>query len=338
MDKQAKAMLLILVPLALLAGAATYMIWSAMAAGDKPGRSPAEMAAISVCVLAAVSLTVAAAFAQPGAIRMSAERESALATGHSDRRTVFENLWMRPLLWLLLLLAHRLAMPKAKEWLRRTLVAAGSPNYYTPEEYLALSMLVGVALGTLLSLLNLMFSGEPSVVSFLGGVLIGTGMAIYHMHDRAARRIRLISKRVPYSLDLIALAMGAGATFTEAVKTVVREKTDDPFNVELRAMLAEIELGTVRRKALLNLSDRVPLDSLRSIIASVVQSEDLGTPLGQVLHDQATLLRQQRSVRAENAAAIASVRILIPCLLLVMAVVLTVFGPMIISTRQGGLF
>ena len=98
MDKQAKAMLLILVPLALVAGAATYMVWTAAAGDNKPGRSPAEMAAISVCVLAAVSLTVAAAFAQPGAIRMSAERESALATGHSDRRTVFENLWMRPLM------------------------------------------------------------------------------------------------------------------------------------------------------------------------------------------------------------------------------------------------
>jgi tight adherence protein C len=338
MDKQVKAVLLILLPLALVVGAAAYLGWAAVTADRTGGRPPLELAIVSVCVLAAISLAVAAAFAQPGAIRMSAERESALATGHSDRRTVFENIWLRPLMWLLLLLAHRLAMPKAKEWLRRTLVAAGSPNYYTPEEWLALALLVGVLAGTALSLLNLAVTGEPSLTAFVGGLVLGTGLTVYHMYDRAARRIRLISKRVPYSLDLIALAMGAGATFTEAVKTVVREKGEDPFNIELRAMLAEIELGTIRRKALLNLSDRIPLDSLRSIIASVVQSEDLGTPLGEVLHDQATLLRQQRSVRAENAAAVASVRILIPCLLLVMAVVLTVFGPVIITTRQGGLF
>jgi tight adherence protein C len=289
--------------------------------------------------MGAVSLAVAAAFAQPGAIGMSAERASALATGHSDRRTLFENLWTRPVLWLLLLLSHRLAAARAKAWLRQTLVAAGSPNFYTPEEYLAISLLVGVLAGMVLSFLNFLVYSQPSLVAFAGGVVFGTVLAVYHMHDRAGRRIRLISKRVPYSLDLIGLAMGAGATFTEAIKTVVREKGEDPFNVELRAMLAEMELGTTRRKALQNLSGRIPLEALRSIIASVIQSEDLGTPLGDVLHDQATLLRQQRSVRAENAAAVASVRILIPCLFLVLAVILTVFGPIILLiNKQGGLF
>ena len=141
-----------------------------------------------------------------------------------------------------------------------------------------------------------------------------------------------------YALDLIALSMGAGATFTEAVRTVVREQTDAPFHVELRTMLAEMDLGTVRSKALVNMADRVPLDTLRSIVGAVVQAEELGTPLGQVLHDQATLLRDQRSVRAENAAAAASVRILLPCMLLVLAVLLTVFSPIILKMLHGGLF
>ena len=328
MDRQVKAVLLILAPLTAVVGLCAYLVsqnW--------------VTAGASVCAMGAVSLAVSAAFAQPGAIRMSAERASALATGHADRRTVFENLWTRPILWLLLLLSHRLAVPKAKAWLRRTLVAAGSPKFYTPEEYLALSLLGGIVLGVLLSLLNVLAYGEPSGVAFVGGLAIGVGLMLYQIHNRAAARIRTISKRIPYALDLVSLAMGAGATFTEAVKTVVREKGDDPFNVELRAMLAEMELGTTRRKALLSLSARIPLDSLRSIVASVVQSEELGTPLGDVLHDQATLLRQQRSVRAENAAAVASVRILIPCVLLVLAVILAVFGPFILLiNRQGGLF
>jgi tight adherence protein C len=328
MDRQVKAALLILAPLAALVGGVAYVL-----GGD------ARTVALSVCTLGAVSLLVAAAFAQPGSVRMSAERESAVATGHADRSTVFENLWTRPLMWLLLLVSHRLAMPKAKDWLRRTLVATGNLKFYTPEEYLALSLLAGLALGAGLSGLNFLIYRQPSLVAFFGGAALGAGLWVYHLYSQAARRTSLISKRVPYALDLIALAMGAGATFTEAVKTVVREKGEDPFNVELRTMLAEMELGTTRRKALLNLAERIPLESLRSIIASVVQSEDLGTPLSDVLHDQATLLRQQRSVRAENAAAVASVRILIPCLLLVMAVVLTVFGPMIIKlSQQGGLF
>ena len=103
-------------------------------------------------------------------------------------------------------------------------------------------------------------------------------------------------------------------------------------------MLAEIELGTTRRKAMQNLAERVPLEMLRSIVASVIQAEELGTPLSDVLRSQATLLRMQRSVRAENAAAVASVRILVPSLLILMSVILAVFSPMILRVVRKGLF
>ena len=59
---------------------------------------------------------------------------------------------------------------------------------------------------------------------------------------------------------------------------------------------------------------------------------------GDVLHDQATLLRERRSMRAEEKAASASVQILVPCLFLVMACIICVFGPFIIRVVRGGLF
>lgn len=287
---------------------------------------------------AAVAMLVVAVFDQPGRIRISPQREAALATGHTDRRTVFESASTRPLMWLLLAASHYLPVPPLKNWIRRKLIAAGSPNYYTPEEYLAMSLLTGLVTVLVLEIMHMLLSeGRFSFFFLIFGLLGGTAMGLYQIHSKASKRIRAISKRVPYSLDLIALAMGAGATFTEAVRTIVRENPGDPFNVELKAMLAEIDLGTTRRGALMNLSDRIPLDSLRSIVGSVIQAESLGTPLSEVLHSQATLLRQHRSIRAENAAAVASVRILIPCLLIMMAVVLAVFAPAIVRMVRGGL-
>ena len=50
------------------------------------------------------------------------------------------------------------------------------------------------------------------------------------------------------------------------------------------------------------------------------------------------IMRLQRTVRAENAAAVASVRILVPSLLIVMAVILTVFGPAIVRATKRGFF
>jgi tight adherence protein C len=293
---------------------------------------------LSVGMFGSVILMIIAVFGHGGQVRLSPQREAAIATGHTDRRTLFENKLMGPLMWVLLSVAHHLAMPRLKSWLRRTLVSAGSPNSYTPEEYLSLGLLAGIVFGLFLMGLQWLLTTELSIIAFLVGMLAGTGLTLYQVHDKAAKRLRAISKRVPYSLDLIGLAMGAGATFTEAVKTIVREQSEDPFNIELRTLLAEMDLGSTRRKALQNMSDRIPIDSLRSIIASVIQAEELGTPLGDVLRDQATLLRLQRTVRAENAAAVASVRILIPCLLLVIAVILTIFGPAIVRAVRGGLF
>jgi hypothetical protein len=57
-----------------------------------------------------------------------------------------------------------------------------------------------------------------------------------------------------------------------------------------------------------------------------------------MLHDQAELMRLNRSARAEDLAAKASIRILVPCLLLVLAVILVVFGPMVIRYAREGLF
>ncbi len=220
----------------------------------------------------------------------------------------------------------------------RMLISAGSPEYYTPQEYLALAMSAGVALGACLEAGYFFANGQFSLLILVVGLVAGVGLTIYHLHNKASKRIALISRRVPYALDLIALAMGAGATFTEAVGTVVIEDKDHPFNVELNTVLAEIDLGNTRAQALRNLADRVPLEMLRSIVSSIIQAESLGTPLSDVLRQQASLLRLQRSVRAEKMAAAASVRILLPSVLILLSVVLAVFAPIIMRAIEGSLW
>ena len=312
-----------------------------------PGPPMLWDAVLSAALFAAVVLAVLLLFSQQGQVRLSDQRAAAIAAGQADRKTVFEYPATRPAMWALLAVAHRLAIPGAKRWLHRTLVAAGSPSYYTPEEYLALAMAAGVVAAAAMEAAGMLAHGAFSFALLLFGLAAGMGLTFYGLHDQALRRLTRISRRLPYALDLIALAMGAGATFTEAVRTVVRTHEGspaddpdqtDPFNVEFRTVLAEMDLGATRSRALENLAGRVPLEALRSVIASVVQAEQLGTPLGDVLHDQATLLRLRRSFAAENKAAVASVRILVPCLLLVVAVILAVFGPAIVRVARGGLF
>lgn len=293
---------------------------------------------ISVGILVCIPLLILGLFSQKGKVEVSAMRQAALATGHRDRETLFENQFLRPILWPLLAASHGLGMPKLKNWIRRKLVASGNPSFLTPEEFLALASFNGLSLAMVLEVVLALSEGQ---IAILGPIVVYgfvVFMSLMQLRARAAARLQVISRKVPYALDLLALAMGAGATFVEAVRTVSRENTDDPFNVELNTMLAEIELGSTRRRALLNLADRVPLESLRNVVASAVQAEELGTPLADVLHAQANLMRLNRSVAAEHAAARASVRILLPGLLIMLGVVLVLFAPAIIRFVQAGGF
>ncbi|MBT3198668.1 MAG: type II secretion system F family protein [Phycisphaerales bacterium] len=305
---------------------------------DYPNEDIVEIG-LHIGIFLLVTLFVIAIFRQPYEITVSHQRKSSIESGHGDRQTVFENPMLRPLLWIMLSMAYRMALPRLKEWIRVKLLSSGNPNYYSPEEYLALSLFYGTMIASIITAFYVIALGGFSIISMMLGFAGGMGMTIFQLRETAGKRLRTIAKRVPYALDLISLAMSAGATFTEAIGTVVREGDEDPFNEELKIVLAEIELGTTRRQALQNLAERIPIDMLRSIVASVIQAEDLGTPLADVLHSQASLLRLQRSVRAENLAAVASVRIMVPGALILLSVILAVFGPAVVRFIDGeGIF
>ena len=102
-------------------------------------------------------------------------------------------------------------------------------------------------------------------------------------------------------------------------------------------MQSEIEFGTTRAIALTNMAERLPLDQLRSVIGAVNQAELLGTSLSTILKNQATMLRNGRSVTAEKRSAEASLRIIVPSMLIMAAVLLCVFGPYIIRFAKGQL-
>jgi tight adherence protein C len=148
----------------------------------------------------------------------------------------------------------------------------------------------------------------------------------------------LIAKQLPYTLDLVALVMAAGSSFAEAIETLIRDQPDEDLNQELQIALSEMEYGAPRNVALKNLAERIPLESLRSVVAAVNQSERLGTPMSSILKLQADMLRAQRGVVAEKKSASASLRILIPSMMIMISVVTILFSPMIIRYIQGDLF
>ena len=103
-------------------------------------------------------------------------------------------------------------------------------------------------------------------------------------------------------------------------------------------MLQELKMGKTRREALRDMANRVNLENLSTVVAALIQAEQLGTSLGPVLRIQYEMLRLRRSQRAEKLAMEAPVKMVFPLLFIFTSVFLLLFGPVIIKAFQGKLF
>ncbi|MAE68108.1 MAG: hypothetical protein CMJ18_27990 [Phycisphaeraceae bacterium] len=295
---------------------------------------PLMQVLITIIVFAAVFLCIWSMFRHPVVIEPPVQRRIAEALGAPPRRSLFERRWLAPAWLPALAAARRFDVPGLRRRVRQDLDASGNAAGYSVDEQLAMCLVCGVAAGVVSWLIGVLVGAPSPVIPVLIGVM-GLVAPMWSLRSASLARQRRINKKLPYTLDLISLMMGAGSTFTEAIETVVRDDPEDDFNQELKIVQHEIGFGANRATALEHLSERIPIEALRSMVGAINQAERLGTPLATILSTQAGMLRLYRSVRAEKLAASASLYILLPTMLVLIAAVLTLFGPMIVRWQTG---
>ncbi|MBL4701267.1 MAG: type II secretion system F family protein [Phycisphaeraceae bacterium] len=265
-------------------------------------------------------------------------RQFTKALGANTPLTIFDQPLLKPFLGAALIWAQRFQVQSLRTYLRQHLDASGNPNNYSVQEYIAICLLCSLLTGIITFFMSMLVLLYLDLIVLMVLTVIGFFIPIFALKSNSDSRVRRISKQLPYTLDLIGLMMGSGSTFNEAVITMIRDQPSDDFNQELQFVLAEIDLGSSRSTALRNMATRIPLESLRSIIGAINQAESLGTPLSDILRNQADMMRMHRSVRAEKLSASASLRLMLPNVMILVAVVIFLFGPMIIKHMRGELF
>jgi tight adherence protein C len=219
----------------------------------------------------------------------------------------------------------------ARASLDRQITLAGDFWGLTPEEVIALTLIsssLGALFGSLFSLALSRGALYPLVGAFLCGIL-----PYLQINGLQQERQKRVQTGLPYVIDLLALGLSAGLDFTGSLRQVVDKSSDpdDPLIEELNIILQELSVGKTRKQALLQFSERVGGESVREFVSAVVQAEERGSPLSDVLRIQAQSSRQRRSVRAEEAAATASVKMLAPMVLLFVAILMLIVTPMIMQ-------
>ena len=175
----------------------------------------------------------------------------------------------------------------------------------------------------------------PALVAFFAG--LGAILPYVRATSERDRRFKEINRALPGAIDLASLCMGAGLDFPGSIRQIVdKSGRDDSLIAELRYVLRELELGRTRRQALENFADRAPTEAVRDFVGTVVQAEEKGNPLAEVLRIQANMLRMRRSVMAEESAARAAVLMMGPLMLIFGAIILVLLGPFIINSMESG--
>ena len=158
-------------------------------------------------------------------------------------------------------------------------------------------------------------------------------MPYFVVSGEAQERLKQIGRGLPYVIDLMALAMSAGQDFPGAVRQVVEKSSnpDDALVEEFTRILQELQLGRTRKQSLIGFASRAPVESVQEFVSAVVQAEERGNPVADVLQIQASVSRLRRSVKAEEMAAKAGVAMVAPLFLLFFCIMLLVIAPMILQ-------
>lgn len=208
---------------------------------------------------------------------------------------------------------------------------AGTPNNMNVNRFIAIQFMLSL----LLMFLGYFFmNAAADKINILLILLLGiTGilLPIIVFRSTAKNRKAAIEKSLPSLLDLLFVSVEAGLGFDMALKRTI-ERMDGPLSDEFERVLDEINKGRKRDEALRAIVQRTGVNDLASFISAVIQSEQLGSNIANMLRIQSTSMRQKRRQRAEAMAMKVPIKMLFPLVFFMFpALFIVILGPAIMQ-------
>lgn len=190
-----------------------------------------------------------------------------------------------------------------------------------------------------------LFGAAGAVVVALTGAVLLLPVLIYlgwlsvdlRLARQAKRRQARIDADLPDFLDILAVIVGAGSSFRQGLDRVANA-VGGPLGDEVVLTLRQIDLGASRRSAFEALRDRNDSEPLAKFITALLQAEELGSPLTNVLGEIALDMRRefQQIARRKAAEATPRVGLLVTTIVLPGAILLVIVGIIVSSGALGG--
>jgi tight adherence protein C len=220
--------------------------------------------------------------------------------------------------------------------LRARLTHAGFRSRHALEIFLAAK--VGLALAFLAVVLwvNALRVDPIPYMPAWGVAVAAAGLFLPNMTLalRARERQRLIDDGLPDALDLLVTCVEAGLGLDAALQRVAGEiaLARPVLAEELALTFLEVKAGAKRTDAFRSLAERTGVQDLKTLAATLIQTELFGTSVAKALRVQAEGMRIRRMQRAEERAAVLGVKMAFPLVLCFLpALIAVILGPALVG-------
>ena len=221
------------------------------------------------------------------------------------------------------------------EEMEQRLASAGMNTTWTAEKVLTVKA-IGLVIGTSISLwcFSKGIGSKLNLAGFLIAGPLGFFLADILIKNAADKRQGMILRSLPDFLDQITVGVEAGLGFDAAMARSAKSN-EGPLAEELLRTLQHVQAGLSRAEALRGLANRNKVIELRQFVAAILQAEQFGIPMAQVLRVQAQEQRRKRRQRAEEKAMKLPVKVLFPLVLCILpALFVVLIGPAAIQIKN----
>jgi tight adherence protein C len=179
--------------------------------------------------------------------------------------------------------------------------------------------------------------GSSSFFIYISALGLGFLGPDFWLGRQIKKRQAKIRRALPDVLDLLVICIEAGLSMDGAVIRTAQElaSAHPALCDELNIVILEQRAGRPRTEAWKNLAARADVDTLRSLVSVLVQSEQFGTSIARTLRTHSDTLRSQRMQKIEEIAAKTTVKLVFPLVLFIFpSLFVVVLGPAAIMMSE----
>lgn len=222
--------------------------------------------------------------------------------------------------------------------LRVKMIQAGYYNTRVIRIYYLMRILLAVGMALSLAIVMPIIAADTAIQSviILAGAagMMGYFLPVFLLSRRVRKRQLSIREGFPDALDMLLVCVESGLGLDGALARVADEigRAHPLLSEQFGFIGRELRVGRDREVALRSMAERIGIDEVTSLVTLLIQTDKLGTSIGDALRAHAYEMRSTRLLRAEEKAMKLPVKLSIPLIFFILpALLLVILAPASIS-------